>query len=134
MRKKILEKKLARLNAKKQSLSTRCQASSDVNEVRELTNQLEDVNAEIEETQAEIDAINAEEAERSAQAEAEVREVPAQAQLVNGNVMALYEHLFQGNSLTFDCLDGRVGFNFTRSGKVEYVANFTRKVSPTSEM
>ena len=38
MRKKILEKKLARLNAKKQSLSTRCQASSDVNEVRELTN------------------------------------------------------------------------------------------------
>lgn len=91
MRKKILEKKLARLNAKKQSLSTRCQASSDVNEVRELTNQLEDVNAEIEETQAEIDAINAEEAERSAQAEAEVREVPAQAQLVNGNVTASFQ-------------------------------------------
>ena len=91
MRKKILEKKLARLNAKKQSLSTRCQASSDVNEVRELTNQLEDVNAEIEETQTEIDAINAEEAERSAQAEAEVREVPAQAQLVNGNVTASFQ-------------------------------------------
>lgn len=91
MRKKILEKKLARLNVKKQSLNTRCQASSDVNEVRELTNQLEDVNAEIEETQAEIDAINAEEAERSAQAEAEVREVPAQAQLVNGNVTASFQ-------------------------------------------
>ena len=94
MRKKILEKKLARLNAKKQSLNTRCQASSDVNEVRELTNQLEDINAEIEETQAEIDAINAEEAEaeRSAQAEAETREaVPAQAQLVNGNVAASFQ-------------------------------------------
>ena len=52
--------------------------------------------------------------------------------MFNGNVMALYEYLFEGNSLTFDCLDGRVGFNFTRSGKVEYVANFTRKVSPTS--
>ena len=91
MRKKILEKKLARLNAKKNGLAARCQASSDVNEVRELTNQLEDVNAEIEETQAEIDAINAEEAERSAQAEAEVREVPAQAQLVNGNVTASFQ-------------------------------------------
>ena len=75
MRKKILEKKLARLNAKKLSLNTRCQASSDVNEVRELTEQLEDINAEIEETQAEIDAINAEEAERNAQAEMEAREV-----------------------------------------------------------
>ena len=91
MRKKILEKKLARLNAKKLSLNTRCQASSDVNEVRELTEQLEDINAEIEETQAEIDAINAEEAERSAQAEMEAREVPAQAQLVNGNVTAAFQ-------------------------------------------
>lgn len=94
MRKKILEKKLARLNAKKLSLNTRCQASSDVNEVRELTEQLEDINAEIEETQAEIDAITAEEAERSAQAaqEAEARaQVPATAQLVNGNVAATFQ-------------------------------------------
>ena len=94
MRKKILEKKLARLNAKKNGLAARCQASSDVNEVRELTNQLDDINAEIEETQAEIDAINAEEAEaeRSAQAEAEAREaIPAQAQLVNGNVAASFQ-------------------------------------------
>lgn len=91
MRKKILEKKLARLNAKKQSLSTRCQASTDVNEVRELTEQLEDINAEIEEIQEEIDAIDAEEAERSAQAEMEAREVPAQAQLVNGNITASFQ-------------------------------------------
>ena len=52
----------------------------------------------------------------------------------DGNVMALYEYLYNGNSLTFDCLDGRVAFNFTRSGRIEYVANFTRKVSPTSEL
>lgn len=93
MRKKILEKKLARLNAKKLSLNTRCQASSDVNEVRELTEQLEDINAEIEETQAEIDAIDAEEAARGAQeAEMEARgEVPAQAQLVNGNIIASFQ-------------------------------------------
>jgi hypothetical protein len=48
--------------------------------------------------------------------------------------MALYEYLYSGNSLTFDCLDGRVAFNFTRSGRIEYVANFTRKVVPTSEL
>ena len=59
-----------------------------------MTEQLEDINAEIEETQAEIDAITAEEAERSAQAaqEAEARaQVPATAQLVNGNVAATFQ-------------------------------------------
>ena len=91
MRKKILEKKLARLNTKKQSLNTRCEASNDVNEVRELTSQLEDLNAEIEETQAELDAIETEEAERAAQIVEEERSaVPAGAQLVNGNVMASF--------------------------------------------
>lgn len=95
MRKKILEKKLARLNAKKQSLNTRCAASSDVNEVRELTNQLEDINAEIEETEAEIEAINTEEAERAAQQEAEERSVPANASLVNGNIAAAFSNAEQ---------------------------------------
>ena len=56
-RKKVLEKRMARLMAKKQKLSERCNASNDVNEVRDLTTQLEDVNAEIAETQEEIDAI-----------------------------------------------------------------------------
>ena len=46
----------------------------------------------------------------------------------------LYEYLYEGNSLTFDCLDGRVAFNFTRSGHIEYVAKFTRNVVPTSGM
>ena len=90
MRKKILEKKLARLIAKKQGLNTRCAASTDVNEVRELTSQLEDINAEIEEVQAEIDAIDAEETERAAEQEAEERSVPDNARLVNGNVAASF--------------------------------------------
>ena len=90
MRKKILEKKLARLITKKQGLNTRCAASTDVNEVRELTSQLEDINAEIEEVQAEIDAIDAEETERAAQQEAEERSVPDNARLVNGNVAASF--------------------------------------------
>ena len=88
MRKKILEKRLARLNQKKTSLAERCSASTDVNEVRALTSELEDVNAEIEETQAEIDAIEAE--ERNAEMAAETRTAPAQAQLVNGGIVAAY--------------------------------------------
>ena len=90
MRKKILEKKLARLIAKKQGLNTRCAASTDVNEVRELTSQLEDINAEIEEVLAEIEAIDAEETERAAEQEAEERSVPDNARLVNGNVAASF--------------------------------------------
>lgn len=89
MRKSILEKRLARLEAKKASLATRCATSEDVNEVRDLTTQLDDVNAEIEETKAELEAIAEE--ERSAQLEVEARaSVPADAQLVNGNVVASF--------------------------------------------
>lgn len=85
-RKKVLEKRMARLMAKKQKLSERCNASNDVNEVRDLTTQLEDVNAEIAETQEEIDAIDAE--EREMQMAGETRSVvPANATLVNGNVV-----------------------------------------------
>ena len=122
MRKKILEKKLARLMAKKQGLNTRCQGSSDANEVRELTNQLEDVNAEIEETQAEIEAIEAEEAERSAQQEAEARAaVPADAQLVNGNVAAS----FSNNANTRESEEDPTATNEYRRAFMAYVQKGT---------
>ena len=85
MRKKILEKRLARLIAKKENLATRCNASTDVNEVRSLTSELEDVNAEIEETQAEIDAITEEEASQEARAKA-----PENAQLVGGEILGAF--------------------------------------------
>ena len=51
-----------------------------------------------------------------------------------GNIQALYEYLYEGNAIEFNCLDGRVGFNFTRSGSVEYKCNFDRKVVPTAEI
>lgn len=87
-RKKILEKRLARLQAKKQSLAARAQASQDVNEVRCINEELEDVNAEITETQEEIDAITEEETEA---AEVDTRSVvPANATLVNGTVAGSY--------------------------------------------
>ena len=89
MRKKTLEKKMQRLLAKKQKLTERCNASEDVNEVRDLTEQLDDVNAEIAETQDELDAI--EDEERQAQVEAETRAVPpANAQVVNGGIVGAF--------------------------------------------
>lgn len=86
-RKKILEKRLARLQAKKQSLATRAQASQDVNEVRSINEELEEVNAEIVETQEEIDAIAEEERSVTPADEVVTREsIPANAQLVNPHV------------------------------------------------
>lgn len=84
-RKKILEKRMQRLIAKKASLASRCNASTDVNEVRSLTSELEDVNAEIEETQAELDVIAEEEASQEARGKA-----PENAQLVGGEVLGAF--------------------------------------------
>ena len=56
-RKKILEKRLARLKAKKDKLKSRALASQDAAEVRSINEKLEDLNDDIAETQEEIDAI-----------------------------------------------------------------------------
>ncbi len=87
-RKKVLEKRLLRLQAKKAKLVERCNASADVNEVRSLTEELEDVNAEIEETQGELDAIAEDEGAADPQDEGseeteERSNVPQDARLVN---------------------------------------------------
>ena len=88
-RKKILEKRMQRLIAKKASLASRCNASTDVNEVRSLTSELEDVNAEIEETQAELDVIAEEEASQEASQEARGK-APENAQLVGEEVLGAF--------------------------------------------
>lgn len=59
-RKKILEKRLARLQAKKTKLTERALASQDAAEVRSINEELSDLNEEISETQEEIDAITEE--------------------------------------------------------------------------
>lgn len=81
MRKKILEKRLARLNSKKQSLTERAMSSQDVNEVRSINSEIEDINAEIAETQEELEAITEDERQEKARSLP-----PANAKLVNGNV------------------------------------------------
>lgn len=80
MNEAILNKKLERLTAKKNSLTTRAMNSTDVNEVRSINEELSDLNAEIEETNEMIKAVQE---ERSAS-------VPASATLVNGSVVGAF--------------------------------------------
>lgn len=94
-RKKILEKRLARLQAKKQTLAARAQASQDVNEVRSINEELEDINEEISETQEEIDAITEEEIggdpiSNPGEGGEQRSAIPANATLVNGTVAGSY--------------------------------------------
>lgn len=93
MRKKILEKRLARLQAKRNTLVTRANASQNAEEVRSLTEQLGDIDAEIAETQEEIDAVDAEEqraAQQAAQPVESRQQPPAGAQLVNGAIVGAF--------------------------------------------
>lgn len=91
-RKKVLQKRLARLQAKKAKLVERCNASTDVNEVRSLTEELEDVNAEINETEEELAAIPDEEPAAPAEPEGEEARanIPANATPVNMGVAASF--------------------------------------------
>ena len=89
MRKKFLEKRLARLNAKKASLTQRAMQSEDINEVRSINEALSDLNDEIADTQEELDAIIADEKaaeQRSADPAQTGTQIPTGAQRVNGSV------------------------------------------------
>ena len=92
MRKKVLQKRLARLQAKKAKLVERCNASTDVNEVRSLTEELDDVNAEINETEEELAAIPDEEPAAPAEPEGEEARanIPANATPVNMGITATF--------------------------------------------
>ena len=94
MRKKFLEKRLARLNAKKSSLTQRAMESQDINEVRSINEALSDLNDEIAETQEELDAIIADEQaaeQRSADPVSGATPIPANAHQVNGNVAGSFQ-------------------------------------------
>lgn len=90
MRKKILEKRLARLMAKKNTLVARSQASTDVEEVKKINEELTELNDEIAETQEELEAEK--EAEEGAGQGAPAAEPvpPADAQARGGNPLASY--------------------------------------------
>ena len=84
MRKKILEKRLQRLQAKKNSLKERALASTDAAEVRSINDQLAEINEEMDDIREEIEAIEAE--ERQANPPAATETAPANAHTVNGNI------------------------------------------------
>lgn len=90
-RKAILEKRLARLQAKKAKLTERAMASQDANEVRTINEQLTDINEEISETQEEIDAIDDEQrggdpTSNSGEGGEQRSNPPTNAQHVNGGI------------------------------------------------
>lgn len=83
MRKKILEKRLAKLNAKLAEIRNKVQSSTDAAEVRELTARAEEISEDIEDINAELAEISAEEARAAAQQNETRDAVPANATLVN---------------------------------------------------
>ena len=61
MRKTILQKRMAKLIAKKTKLTERAAASQDVTELRSINAEIENINEDIEDVQDELDAIEADE-------------------------------------------------------------------------
>lgn len=111
-RKKFLEKRMLRLKAKKQKLDERCAASTDANEVRNLTRELTELNDEIAETQEELDTIAADE-ERS--------NPPANAQHVNagivGNTVGAFEPQKRESEDPYSTMEYRTAFkNYVQRG------------------
>lgn len=82
MTKSILEKRLARLNARAEKLSERANASTDVDEVRAINEQLVELREDINDVKDEIAALDAE--ERSIEPVTAGTAIPANAQAVNG--------------------------------------------------
>lgn len=78
MRKKFLEKRMARLQEKRNKIAALVNASTDASEVRSLTADLEEIDADMAEVREELDMI-ADEEQRSA----EPQVVPENATLVN---------------------------------------------------
>lgn len=93
-RKKILEKRLARLQKKKNDLTARALASNDAAEVRGINERLVEINEEITETQEEIAALPTDEQEPAADPVATPQQrqqtPPANVQTRGGNPMASY--------------------------------------------
>ena len=94
MRKKFLEKRLARIQKKIADLRSKALASSDVEEVRSINAQIEELREEEAETKEEIEAIEADEAADPAAGEGEGEEgrsaAPANARRVNGQILGSF--------------------------------------------
>lgn len=118
MRKKILEKRLARLQKKKSDLTQRALASQDAAEVRSINEQLQDVNDEIQETQEEIDTLEDEVTPPAAPTDPASQEpeqrsgIPAGATHIGGNPLATFAQNQQQRSTEepYSSLEYRMAF------------------------
>lgn len=89
MHKKFLEKRLAKLIAKRDELTQRGLASENADEIRSINAQLADLNSDIADLQEELDAIRADEAAAAEQRSANPVP-PAEAQPVNAGIVASF--------------------------------------------
>lgn len=130
-RKKVLEKRMKRLLAKKAKLVERSQASTDVNEVRSINEQLEDINEDIADVQDELDALDDDESGDDDKDDDEGRsaEPPTNAQLRGGNPMASYSQTApqtRQNESPLDSLEYRQAFmRYVQTGEWNYRADET---------
>lgn len=143
-RKKVLEKRMARLMKRKKALTERALASQDANEVRAINDQIADINDDIEDVQDELDAIEEEEKggdPASTSTEGGTEPTPAPAAPVEGrsagpvvglvNPVATFSQNVQtpnGNNgeqrSYLDSLEYRNAFaNYVRTGDVSGFAN-----------
>lgn len=86
---KYLEKRLAKLIAKRDALTQRALASQDAAEVRAINEQLAELNGDISDIQEQLDEMRAAEAE-TAEAEARSATPPADAKPVNASIVASF--------------------------------------------
>ena len=91
MRKKNLEKRLARLQGKLNDITARVSASTDVNEVRSLSAQAEEIREDIADIQAELAEIAEEESRSASMPVNAAQEIPADAKLVGRSTPATEE-------------------------------------------
>lgn len=120
-RKDVLTKRHNRLLEKREALKKKALASTDAEEVRSISAQIDDLNEEITDVADEISAI--EEEERAAAQQEEVRSMPpANATLVNGNVVAGFNmgataNQQRSNDDPFSTMEYRQAFmNYVQNG------------------
>lgn len=124
MRKKFLEKRLARLLAKKKTLTERADASQDVAELRSINEQLTDINEEIEEVQDELDTFDDDDGDGDG-----AEPTPAAAQLRGGNPIQSYVQnpvQTRESENPYDSMEYRKAFmKYVQTGEWNYRADET---------
>ena len=123
MRKKFLEKRLARLLEKKKALTERADASQDVAELRSINEQLNEINEDIEDVQEELETLKDD-------GDGEGTEpTPATAQQRGGNPIQSYVQnpvQTRENENPYDSMEYRKAFmRYVQTGEWNYRADET---------